>query len=76
MLNALDSFMIYAKFKMKNFMDGLKKDESGVAAFVATVLLILIVVLLCALFWDNISKWFTETWGKIMNGSNGISTTS
>lgn len=73
MLNALDSFVICTKFKMKNFMDGLKKDESGVAAFVATVLLILIVVLLCALFWEKIQEWFNNMWNTITGKSGGIS---
>lgn len=76
MLNALDSFIICTKFRMKNFMEDFKRDEMGVSAFVATILLILIVVLLCAVFWDNISKWFTETWEKIMGESNKIGTTS
>lgn len=48
------------------------KDESGVAAFVATILLIVIVVSLTALFWDAISKWFIEIWEKITGKSGTI----
>ncbi|MBD5552395.1 MAG: hypothetical protein HDQ96_14695 [Lachnospiraceae bacterium] len=72
MLNALDSFIICTKFKMKNFIEELKKEELGVSAFVATILLILIVVLLSALFWNKISEWFNTTWEKIMGSSNSI----
>lgn len=72
MLNALDSFIICTRFKMKNFVEDFKKGEMGVSAFVATILLILIVVLLCALFWDKISEWFNTTWEKIMGSSNTI----
>ena len=49
-----------------------KKDETGVSSIVATVLLILIVVLLAALFWDKISQWFNDTWEKILGQSDTI----
>lgn len=48
------------------------RDESGVSSFVATVLLIVIVVSLTAVFWEGISKWFTEMWNKIVDNSNQI----
>lgn len=64
-MNTLDRLYISGKVKMAKFIDGFKKDESGVSSIVATVLLILIVVLLAAIFWENISTWFTETWEKI-----------
>ncbi len=67
MLDALDSFIICTRFKVKNFIEDFKREEMGVSAFVATILLILIVVLLCAMFWDKISQWFTDTWNRIMN---------
>lgn len=51
------------------------KDESGVAAFVATILLIVIVVSLTALFWDKISTWFNEMWIKITGKTDPIGTT-
>ena len=72
MLNTLDRFYIGAKIRMAEFADQFKKDETGVSSIVATVLLILIVVLLAAVFWENISKWFTETWDKIINKSDTI----
>ena len=72
MLNTLDRFYIGAKIRMAKFADQFKKDETGVSSIVATVLLILIVVLLAALFWDKISQWFNETWEKILGQSDTI----
>ena len=72
MLKTLDRFYIGAKIRMANFADQFKKDETGVSTIVATVLLILIVVLLAALFWDKISQWFNDTWEKILGQSDTI----
>ena len=72
MLKTLDRFYIGAKIRMANFADQFKKDETGVSSIVATVLLILIVVLLAALFWDKISQWFNDTWEKILGQSDPI----
>ena len=72
MLKTLDRFYIGAKIRMANFADQFKKDETGVSSIVATVLLILIVVLLAALFWDKISQWFNDTWEKILGHSDTI----
>lgn len=67
MKTALNRMYIGAKIRIFDFMDNLKNDETGVSTIVATVLLILVVVLLASLFWDNISKWFSDTWDKIIN---------
>ena len=72
MQKTLDRFYIGAKIRMANFADQFKKDETGVSSIVATVLLILIVVLLAALFWDKISQWFNDTWEKILGQSDTI----
>lgn len=72
MLKTLDRFYIGAKIRMANFADQFKKDETGVSSIVATVLLILIVVLLAALFRDKISQWFNDTWEKILGQSDTI----
>lgn len=48
------------------------EDESGVSSFVATILLIVIVVALTAIFWEKISAWFTEMWIKITGQSSTI----
>ena len=66
MLNLLDRMYVGARVRFARFLEEFKKDETGVSAIVATVLLILIVVLLVAVFWETISGWFTETMDKIM----------
>ena len=72
MLMYLDCLYLGAKARIANFIEELKKDETGVSAIVATVLLILMVVLLAALFWDQISTWFNTTMDKIMGEANKI----
>ena len=64
-MRTLDRLYIGGKIRMAQFINGFKKDESGVSSIVATVLLILIVVLLTAVFWTNISEWFNQMWEKI-----------
>jgi FlaG/FlaF family flagellin (archaellin) len=64
MVNVLDDFLIGLKLNIIKAGEKFR-DESGVSAFVATILLIVIVVALCALFWTNISTWFSEQWTKI-----------
>lgn len=63
---------IGAKIRFCNFVEELKQDETGVSAIVATILLILIVVLLAALFWGKISEWFETMWTKITGKANEI----
>lgn len=65
MIKALDRMYIGAKIRITNFFNDLKNGEAGVSAIVATVLLILIVVLLASLFWNQISQWFSDTWERI-----------
>lgn len=72
MLEFLDSLYFNMKFRAESFLNGLKEDESGVSAFVATILLILVVVLLCALFWEYISEWFENTWKSITGEAEKI----
>lgn len=72
MINALNSMYISAKLKFSNFLEELKNGEAGVSNFVATVLLILIVVLLTAVFWEYISEWFEDIWERITGASDGI----
>lgn len=54
--------------------EGFKRfmDESGVSSFVATILLIVIVVALTALFWDKIKDWFETMWAKIVGDANKV----
>ncbi|MBR1702575.1 MAG: hypothetical protein IJ716_11540 [Lachnospiraceae bacterium] len=72
MFNTLDRMYIDAQIRWNNFWEDLKKDETGVSSIVATVLLILIVVLLAAIFWENIQEWFNTTWEKITGQSDTI----
>lgn len=75
MLYLLDNFMIDAKNRWIRKREQWREeflDESGVSAFVATILLILIVVLLCAVFWTNINKWFNDMWKTITDKSKTI----
>lgn len=74
MLMLLDSVYLNAKSRFTNFVENFKKDEMGVSAIVATVLLILIVVLLAALFWEKIYGWFDSTWKNIIGEANKIGT--
>jgi FlaG/FlaF family flagellin (archaellin) len=71
MVQALDSFFIGMKIRALKARERFE-DESGVSAFVATILLIVIVVALCALFWTNISTWFSEQWTKITDSAAPI----
>jgi FlaG/FlaF family flagellin (archaellin) len=64
MVQAFDNLIIGMKIRALKARERFE-DESGVSAFVATILLIVIVVALCALFWDKISAWFTKMWTKI-----------
>lgn len=72
MLCFLNRMCIGAKIRFNNFMDELKQDETGVSAIVATILLILIVVLLAAVFWQYISEWFESMWTKITGEADKI----
>ena len=44
MLNLLDRMYVGARVRSARFLEEFKKDETGVSAIVATVLLILVVV--------------------------------
>lgn len=68
----IDTKYLNMKIRMQKFVDEFLNEEQGVSAFVATILLIVIVVALCAIFWTKISEWFSDTWDKIIGKSNGI----
>lgn len=71
-MNWIDTKYLNMKIRMQKFVDEFLNGEQGVSAFVATILLIVIVVALCAVFWTKISEWFSDTWDKIIGKSNGI----
>ena len=70
MFEKLDYLYLNAQNRIRNFFNELKNDESGVSSIVATVLLILIVVMLAALFWDKIQEWFNNMWEIIVRKSD------
>ena len=72
MLDMLESFLILTKITMCNFVEELRDDERGVSNIVATVILILIVVLLAALFWDKLKSYFDTLWGRVEETADGI----
>ncbi len=67
MTNLIRRAYISMNTGIMNFKENLKKDESGVSAIVATILILLIVVLMAAVFYDTISKWFKEMMAKIFD---------
>ena len=66
-MNLLTRAYISMKTRALKFKEDLKSDELGVSAIVATILILLIVVLMAAVFWDTISKWFSDTMKKIFD---------
>lgn len=70
-MNWIDTKYLNMKIRMQKFVDEFLSGEEGVSAFIATILLIVIVVALCAIFWTNINEWFTKTWGEII-GNDGM----
>ena len=57
-MRTLDRLYIGGKTRMAQFINGLKRDESGVSSIVAT-----------AIFWDNLQKWFEDIWKRILGES-------
>lgn len=66
MKNWLTLQYVKMKSKMYSFKDELEQDERGVAAIVATVILVLVVILLAVAFWDAIKGWFEGMMGRIL----------
>ena len=72
MLNAVDRMYLGLLNWMQMLITDFKEDEKGVGPFVATILIIVIVVALCALFWTYISDWFETMWTNITNSAAPI----
>lgn len=68
----IDSKYLTMRTRMQRFTEEFVNGEMGVSSFVATILLIVIVVALCALFWTNISQWFNDMWIKITGDASKI----
>ncbi len=71
-MNWIDTKYLNMKIRMQKFVDEFLNGEQGVAPFIATILLIVIVVALCAVFWTNISGWFESMWNKITQSGSEI----
>ena len=69
-MNLFTRAYISLKTRALKFKEDLKSDERGVSAIVATILILLIVVLMAAVFWDTISEWFSETMTKIFDAAD------
>ncbi len=50
----------------KEKIKSLYEDERGISPIIATVLILLFVVLLAVVFWENISEWFEALWDRIL----------
>lgn len=72
MFNLADRMYLAMMNKISKLAEEMRSDEKGVAPFVATVILILIVVILCAIFFEYISDWFETIWAQIMGEANTI----
>ena len=64
MLEFMDNAIIGFKCHMVKAAEKFH-DESGVSNFVATILLIVVVVAITAIFWDNLKDWFNGIWQNI-----------
>lgn len=71
MMQFLDNLMIGFKCRAIKTAERFE-EESGVSSFVATILLIVLVIAFAAIFWDSIHTWFTDIWAKITGGSNKV----
>ena len=72
MLSKLDRIYIDAQIRKRNLIHDFKNDESGVSNFVATVLLILMVVLIGGAVWGFLSGYFSELFESIKSGSTSM----
>ena len=70
MFNVLDRMYIGMMNRVNQFIEDFSNDERGVSNFVATIIMILIVVLLCAMFFDNIKPYFNDLWARILGADN------
>ena len=70
----LDNLAIKARCTMVNaktrFADFLKKEKGG-SEIIAVVMVIAIVLVLAAVFWEGISKFFGDLWNSV-TGKNPI----
>lgn len=71
MMQFFDNLMIGFKCRAVKAAERFE-EESGVSSFVATILLIVIVVAFAALFWDKLKEWFEAIWITITNDASKV----
>lgn len=71
MMQFLDDLMIGIKCRAVKAAENFE-EESGISSFVATILLIVLVIAFAAIFWSSIQEWFTDIWTKITGSSNKV----
>ena len=69
MFSAIERMYLGILNWMHQLVTGFQEDEAGISAFVATILLILIVIILAVAFQEKITDWFDMIWGRIMEES-------
>lgn len=71
-MDILSIAYLFCKIRFQHFIDCFRDDESGVSAIIATVLILVIVVALAAIFWDFIKDFFQGLLDKITGKSAPI----
>lgn len=74
-MNTLDKMYLGMQIRAMKAAEGVKrfwKEERGVSNVVATVLLILVVVLIIAIFWDKLQTWLSGMMDNIFQKANEI----
>lgn len=69
-MSFLDNMTIRATGYMWKCKENIKRffaEEHGVSNVVATIILVLIVVLIIGVFWENLSEWLNDMMEQIFN---------
>lgn len=65
----MNNLLTRAYISMKNralaFKESFKNDERGVGPLVATILILVVVIIIAAVFWDRLSEWVNKMLNKI-----------
>lgn len=71
-MRKLDTLFIQAQTKMMNAKENVKeflKSEKGVGPLVATIIILLLVVLIAGVFWEQLKAWLDGMMEKIFGSS-------
>ena len=72
MFQKIDRMYLVAKLRLKSFIDDIRSDERGVSNIVATVILILIVVLLAAIYFAYQDRLLVDATKKAIDAQKEI----